>query len=522
MHDPVLAREALDALPAHLRESHLVSPDLAPVPARGRTWSTYNFAALWISMAHCIPTYMLAGGLIASGMSWLQALVTIGLGNVIVLVPILLNAHPGTKYGIPFPVLARASFGTAGAQIPALARAFVACGWFGINTVIGGEALRTFVTTFWPGYDALGGGFAFFGLPFPNLVCFLAFWGLNMWVVLRGMEAVRVFENWAAPVVLVLAALLLGWMTSEAGGLGPLFDRPSRYPTLAEFWPVFVPALTGMVGFWATLSLNIPDFTRFGASQRAQLLGQTLGLPTTMIGFSLMAVVITSASAVVLPGVDPSTLWDPQVVLGHLTRDVAPPGRDAPIIASAGLRAVVAVVAMLGVVIATVSVNVAANVVSPANDFANIAPKKISFERGALITGLLGIACLPWKLLANPKTYIDGWLIGYSALLGPIAGILIADYFFLRKTQLDVAALYDPAGPMRGTNKAAVGALLIAVLLHLPGFLRGIGLRSGELDVFDAMYPYAWFTGTAVAAVLYVALSRVLGAPRAVAAVEAR
>lgn len=507
MHDPQLAKEAIAALPPEVRDSPLVSPDLAPVPPRGRTWSTYNFAALWISMAHCIPTYMLAGGLIASGMSWGQALFTIGLGNLIVLVPILLNAHPGTRYGIPFPVLARAAFGTTGAQIPALARAFVACGWFGINTVIGGEALKTFVSTFWPGFAELGGP-ALFGLPFPSLVTFLAFWALNMLVVLRGMEAVRVFENWAAPLVLVLAGALLAWVVVEAGGLGPLFDHPSKYPTLGEFWPVFVPSLTAMVGFWATLSLNIPDFTRFGRGQREQMLGQALGLPTTMIGFSFMALVITSASGAILSGVPIAELWDPQRVLGFLTSSTPPPGHDAPMIGSAAVRAGVAVIAMLGVVIATISVNVAANVVSPANDFANVAPRAISFERGAVVTGLLGIACLPWKLLENADTYINGWLVGYSALLGPIAGILIADYFLLRGRELDVVALYDDQGAHAGVNPVAVGALVLGVIPNLPGFLRGIGLRTGDPGFFDHIYPYAWFTGTLLAAAVYLAGSK--------------
>ncbi|MBZ0115436.1 MAG: cytosine permease, partial [Sandaracinaceae bacterium] len=317
MHDPTLVKEALAELPADIAKSPLFNGDLAPVPASRRTWTTYNFAALWISMAHCIPTYMLAGGLIAVGMNWWQALLTIGLGNLIVLVPILLNAHPGTRYGIPFPVLARSSFGTIGANVPAILRAIVACGWFGIQTYIGGEAVKTFVIAAWPGFATLGGDTSLLGLSVSSAITFLVFWGLNVLIIYRGMNAVRVFENWAAPIVLVLALVLLAWVIVKADGLGPMLSRPSRFESAGDFWRVFVPSLTGMIGFWATLSLNIPDFTRFGRGQREQMLGQVLGLPTTMIAFSAIGVLVTSASQAILRDVPVEQLWDPVVILSH-------------------------------------------------------------------------------------------------------------------------------------------------------------------------------------------------------------
>ncbi|MBI5609935.1 MAG: NCS1 family nucleobase:cation symporter-1 [Deltaproteobacteria bacterium] len=508
MHDPTLAAEALAELPADIAHSPLFNPDLAPVPQRRRVWTTYNYAALWISMAHCIPTYTLAGGLIAAGMNWWQALLTIGLGNLIVLVPILLNAHPGTKYGIPFPVLARASFGTAGANIPAIIRALVACGWFGINTYIGGEAIKTFLGTFWPGYLTLGGDFAIAGLGLPSAITFLIFWGMNIFIIYKGMNAVRIFENWAAPIVLVLAAGLLWWVVGRAGGTGPLLDQPSKFKDLGEFWPVFVPSLTAMVGFWATLSLNIPDFTRYGKGQREQMLGQALGLPTTMIAFSAMALVITSASAAVLTGADLKDLWQPEFLLGQMTSATPPKGMSAPLIADAAVRAVVAVVAVFGIVVATLSVNIAANVVSPANDFANLAPKKISFETGGLITGILGILCMPWKLMQDPATYLGGWLGGVSALLGPVAGVLIADYFLIRKTELDVPDLYRTTGRYGHYNRAAIVALALGIAPNLPGFLKGIHVIQGEPGLWDNLYIYAWFTGTGIAALVYWLLQR--------------
>jgi len=504
MHGSPTLDEALEGLPPDLRHSPLFSADLAPVPQRRRNWTTYNFAALWISMAHCIPTYMLAGGLIAVGMNWWQALLTIGLGNVIVLLPILANAHPGTKYGIPFPVLARASFGTSGANVPAVLRAIVACGWFGIQTFIGGEAVKTFIEAVWPAYAQLGGGAALFGLSLPSAITFLAFWGLNIYIIYRGMNAVRVFENWAAPIVLVFAAALLYWVVSRAGGVGPMLTQPSKFSTFGEFWRVFVPSLTGMIGFWATLSLNIPDFTRYGRGQREQMLGQALGLPTTMIAFSAMGVVITSASMAILKGADASKLWDPVFLLSQLTSATAPAGLPAPLIESAGLRTLVAVVALFGVGVATVSVNIAANVVSPANDFANLAPRRISFQTGGLITGVIGILLMPWKLLASADAYIFNWLIGYSALLGPIAGIMIADYFALRRRNLDVPDLYRPNGRYAGTNWVAIVALAVGVAPNLPGFLSSAKIVTGLPAFFDTIYPYAWFSGFAIAAGIYL------------------
>ncbi|MFZ5446477.1 MAG: NCS1 family nucleobase:cation symporter-1 [Myxococcota bacterium] len=510
MHDPALAQEALASLPPDVADSPLFNADLAPVPPARRDWTTYNFAALWISMAHCIPTYMMAGGLVAVGMNWWQALLTIALGNVIVLVPILLNAHPGTKYGIPFPVLARASFGTKGANVPAVLRAIVACGWFGIQTFIGGEAVKTFVEALWPGYAHLGGGASFLGLSLPSALTFLAFWALNIVIILKGMNAVKVFENWAAPLVLVMAAVLLVWAVGRAGGVGPMLEQPSRFATFGEFWKVFVPSLTGMVGFWATLSLNIPDFTRFGRGQREQMLGQTLGLPTTMLAFSAMGVVITSAAQAILKNVDVSKLWDPVFILAQLTSATPPAGLDAPLLASAGTRLVVAVISLLGVGIATISVNIAANVVSPANDFANLAPRLISFKTGGVITGVLGILMLPWRFLASADTYIFNWLIGYSALLGPIAGIMIVDYWVLRRRELDVADLYRPHGRYAGFNVMALVALGVGVLPNVPGFLKSAGFLTGEKNFFDELYVYAWFVGVALAGAVYFGLMRAL------------
>ncbi len=508
MHDPELTREALAELPPDIATSPLFNGDLAPVPKSRRTWTTYSFAALWVGMAHCIPTYLLAGGLVAQGMNWWQALLTIGLGNLIVLIPILLNAHPGTRYGIPFPVLARASFGTTGANVPAVLRAVVACGWFGIQTYIGGEAMRTFLVTAWPDFASLGGDATVLGLAIPSLITFAVFWLLNIGIILYGMNAIRHFENWSAPIIMAMAVWLMVWIVSRAGGIGPLLDRPSSFADTAAFWKVFVPSLTGMIGFWATLSLNIPDFTRFGRGQREQMLGQTIGLPTTMVAFSAMAVVITSAAELLLKGADPKTLWDPVAVLSQITSSTPPAGLSEPVLASTGARVIVAVLALLGVSVATISTNIAANVVSPANDFANLAPRLVSFKTGGVITGVLGVVIMPWKLLSSAETYIFDWLVGYSALLGPIAGIMIADYWIVRRRELDVPDLYRPRGRYAGINGVAIAALCMGIAPNIVGFLRSVKVLGGGPDLWDAVYPYAWFIGFAVAALAYLAGAR--------------
>src|SRR5262245_24052473 len=377
-------------------------------------------------MAHCIPTYMLASGLMASGMNWWQALITILLGNTIVLVPILLNSHPGTKYGIPFPVFARAAYGMFGSNLPALLRALVACGWFGIQAWIGGEALHTFFSSLLPSWPTLlGPGFG--GHTTTEWLSFLLFWGMNIFIIYRGMDLLREVENWAAPFVLVMTAVLLWWAIDKANGVGPLLHQPGKLNSFAEFFPVFIPSLTGMIGYWATLSLNMPDFTRFGRSQREQVVGQVVALPTTMSVFAGMGVLITSATVIIYG----EAIWDPIQLVGRFR---------APVVVA---------ISMFTAVVATLAVNIAANVVSPANDFANAFPRLIQFKTGGLITGILGMVMQPWRLLADPSGYIFVWLLGYSGGLGSIAGVLIADYWVVRKKELRLADLYLPDGAYR-------------------------------------------------------------------------
>ena len=477
----------------------LVNDDIRPVTLAERRWSVLNMAALWVGMVVCVPTYMLAAGLIDQGMSWSQAVLTVMLGNVIVLVPMVLNGHPGTKYGVPFPVLARASFGIHGAHIPALLRALVACGWFGIQTWVGGAAIYQLVNALASG-GLVSEPLPVLGINPAQALSFLAFWALQLAIFHRGVESIRVLETWAAPFLLLMGLALLGWAVVQAGGFGEMLSTPSQFepggPREGQFLAVFLPSLTAMVGFWATLSLNIPDFTRYARSQRDQILGQALGLPTTMTLFAFIGVAVTSATTVIYG----EAIWDPTVLLGRMGGGVT------------------VVISLFALSVATLSTNIAANVVSPANALINLAPRRIDFRIGGYVTAGLGIAIFPWKLLESTGGYIFTWLIGYSALLGPIGGILIADYFLLRRTRYDLQGLYRKDGPywfVGGFNPVAIVALVLAVLPNIPGFLHAAGALDEVAPLFDDIYAYAWFVGFGIAATVYLVGMRLTGHRRA-------
>ena len=453
------------------KDSSLINDDLAPTTLAHRTWGTYNYIALWFSMSMEITTYQLASSLIAKGMDWKQALGTVLMGNLIVLIPMLLNAHAGAKYGIPFPVFIRAPFGVRGANIPAIMRALVACGWFGIQSWIGGQAIHSLLVVVWPSIAKVD---------WALWACFLGFWLLNMIVVWRGVESIRFLQGFAAPFMFIMAAALLIWVRIKAGSFGSMLSTPSKFQSWHNFLPVFFPTLTGMVGYWATLALNIPDFTRYSKSQGAQIVGQGFGLPVAMTLYTFVGIAVTSAS-VVLFG---EPIWNPITLLGRFHQPF------------------VAFLAMIAILVATLNVNIAANVVSPSNDFSNLYPRLISYRTGGMITGFLGLAIRPWKLMATPDAYIFGWLGGYAGLMGPIAGIMICDYFFIRRTKLSLFSLYHREGIYhysKGINPRAVAALVIGVVVAL------VGLFVPSLHF---LYDYSWFVGLFLSGIIYAALMR--------------
>ncbi len=475
-------------------ESEFSNRDMEPVPLSARKWGAWDVAALWISMSACIPTYMLASSLISEGMNWWQAVLTIFLGNTIVLIPMVLNAHAGTRYGIPFPVYCRASFGLRGANVPALLRALVACGWFGIQTWIGGAAIYKILAIYAPAWQNLP-KLAGIGINAAELTCFLVFWSINMIVIYRGIESIRLLLNIKAPLLIILGLALLAWAYQQAHGFGPMLSQPSKFdpggPKDGQFWTFFFPALTGMIGFWATLSLNIPDFSRYAYSQRDQIVGQAVGLPLTMGLYSFIGVAVTSATVVIYG----ETIWDPVDLRARFRNPI------------------VLTVAMLSLCLATLATNLAANVVGPANDFSHLWPKRISFRAGGFITGILGIVIQPWKLIADPSGYIFKWLVAYSSLLGAVGGVLIADYFVLRKTRLDLKGLYHKNGPYwytAGFNPWAQIALAAGIAPCVPGFIGTIGLAH-VAPFWLTMYNYAWFFSFGVSSVAYIALMKIFG-----------
>jgi NCS1 family nucleobase:cation symporter-1 len=506
--------DGIQELTTDLSGSPYYSHDMAPVPRAERRWGMKDIAVLWISMSACIPTYMLASGLIGQGMNWWQAVLTIFLGNVIVLVPMVLNAHAGTKYGIPFPVYCRAAFGIRGANVPALLRALVACGWFGIQTWIGGAAIYAILAEFIPQLKNLA-PIPDLGINAAQLGCFLLFWLINMAVIYKGIESIRILLNVKAPLLIGLGLVLLAWAYFAAGGFGDMLSRPSQFapsqPKEGQFWSFFILALTGNVSFWATLALNIPDFSRYARSQRDQVAGQIIGLPTTMGLYSFIGVAVTSAAFVIykdLPEDAKEKLWDPIFLLTQFKNPV------------------VLVIAMVSLVLATLATNIAANVVSPANDFAHLWPQRISFRIGGLITGVIGILIQPWRILENASVYIDKWLVGYSLLLGAVGGVLIADYIFIRKTQLDQAGLYRKSGPYwyaAGFNWVAMIALSLGIVICVPGFLSTLGFVALQSDlkapphlhripdVFGTIYTFAWFASFGLSFVSYLIMMPLLG-----------
>ncbi|HEV2914568.1 MAG TPA: NCS1 family nucleobase:cation symporter-1 [Pyrinomonadaceae bacterium] len=491
--DIAVTQRDFEELSRDVSASPLWNRDLAPTTIRERTWSTWNIAALWIGMSVVITTYTLAGGFIEAGMTWYEAMLTILLGNTIVLIPMILNAHAGTKYGVSFPVLCRAAFGTRGANIPAVLRAVVACGWFGIQTWIGGTALDALFGAMSGGWNNLFNGAAVLNVPVHTWIAFFVFWAIEVFIILKGVEGIKYLETWSAPLLLGGGAALLAWASWRAGGLGRVLTESSALQKQHnDFWAIFPGSLTASVGYWATLSLNIPDFTRYAKSQKSQMIGQALGLPLTMTAFAFIGVAVTSATLLIY--------------------GVAIPN---PVDLMARFDSIAVILFATAVIFAAqLTTNMAANVVSPSNDFSNLNPKRISYVTGGLITALIGVVMMPWKLMETMGAYIFTWLIGYSGLMGAIAGILICDYWVLRRQRLDLVSLFDPDGRysyLKGFNWRAIAALVLAILPVVPGFLRAAATPnfSGRMpnpNFFDTLYTYAWFVTFALGFILYYAL----------------
>ncbi|MFC6623164.1 NCS1 family nucleobase:cation symporter-1 [Novosphingobium panipatense] len=467
----------------------LVNADLAPTTKSQRTWRWNHFASLWIGVVVCIPAYMVAGGLADQGFSPLQAILLVFLGNAIVVVPVLLLSHPGTRYGIPFAILARAAFGVRGAALPAMARALVGCGWFGIQTWIGGNAALTLMSLVL-GHKLDANPLPILGISLPQLLAFLGFWAIQLLFVAKGMSAVRRLETWTAPIKIVACVALLWWAMSHLGGVGTLLSEPSQFVPggrlEGQFWKVFWPSLTAMIGFWTTLALSSSDFTRFAASQKDQIVGQALGLPVPMALLAIVSVITTSATVLIYG----KALWDPIALAGNFT-------------------GITVLVCLLVISIDTVCANTAANLVGPAYDFSSLAPRRIGRREGAYLTAFIGMIIMPWKLVADSNGFIFVWLVGYSSLLGPIAGVIIAEYWFVSRRKLAVDDLYVRGGSYEyrgGWNPVALLALACGALPNLPGFLFAVGpaVFPDPGGFLRELYSHGWLFGVLMAGSVYV------------------
>jgi len=472
-------------------ESGLTNADLAPVSAPHRTWRWWHFAALWLGMVIAVPAYMLPASMLEQGMSALQAVGIVLLGNMVVLVPILLIGHAGSRYGVPFAVLVRSSFGVEGAKLPALARALVACGWYGIQTWIGGGAMLA-LTGIVVGHDLKGPAVPILGIGLGQLIAFAIFWLAQLFFVAKGLNAIRRFETWTAPLKVLVCIALVWWALRTAGGLGPIMATPSAFVAGGAkqglFWKTFWPIFTAMAGYWGALALNIPDFTRFSRTQADQVIGQAVGLPGPMALLALVSVIVTSATVIIYG----KAIWDPVALSGDI-------------------GGVGVMIGLVIITIDTVSVNIAANLVGPAYDFSALWPRRISYRTGGYITATLGALIMPWKLLETTQGYIFVWLTGYGALLGPIAGIMIADYWVVRRARLIVDDLYAAHGAYAyrgGWNPKALIAFALPILVNLPGFLHSAAPASFRVfgPLWTGLYDYAWFIGVGLAFAIYTFL----------------
>lgn len=468
--------------------SSLWNKDLDPIAIKSRNWTTFNVATLWMGISICIPTYMLGSGLIDSGMNWWQATLTVFLGNMIVICPMVLIGHAGTKYGISFPVLLRAPFGTEGARAASLLRAFVACGWFGILSWIGSNAVYQLLLTVFPSFACTRYLGDFIGLNVAQLVCFLLFCVSQMVIVHNGTDAIRRLSNFAAPLLVMTGILLLGWAWVKTQSFSKMLEASYslKGATSVSVWKIFWPGLTSIVGFWSALVLNIPDFTRFVRSQKDQALGQLIGLPPTVTFYAFIGIAVTSATIIIFG----KPIWDPVILLGEFKNPV------------------IIFIATFSIALATICCNIMANVISPANAFSNLLPSKISFRTGCYITGIIGVLIAPWKLIADPQGYIFRWLLAYSALLGSIGGIVLCDYYVLRRTNLNLYDLFVHKGNYtytKGWNLLAYVTFFLSIIPNIPGFLVKVGV-VGEgtfASWVTSLYDYAWFISFGLAFIIY-------------------
>lgn len=492
--------ELTDAAKAELSSSKYYNEDLAPTSVSQRNWTTYNISMLWVGMAICIPSMSLASGLIGMGVSPWLSIINVALGNIIVLIPIQLNSQIGTKYGIPFPLFARLTFGGKGAQIPAILRAITACGWTSVQAWVGGGAVAAIIGCVIPSFADAGwtvglpswGGMQTVAMgQFIGYVIFMLFIG---WVAYKGMDQIKWIQNIGGPLLIIIMIALLVWATTYAGSEGYSFgdvinsgNNDALIEAAGGFALVYLGGLMGNIAFWATMALNIPDFSRYARSQKDQFRGQLYGMPLPMAFCAFVGAFFARATELV----DGTAMFDPTAVFYHLNNKL------------------IILIAALGVAAATVTTCVAANVVAPANGFSNINPKKISYKKGVVITMLIAFFVLQaWWIYGSGGAYFT-WMNAYGTILAPIAAIFIADYFVCKNRQIEIAALFKGENGRYwysgGFNQAAIIAWIVAFIIPLLAYFNISG-GLGTIIAYINSVNYLW--SFIIGFVLYVILMK--------------
>jgi len=479
--------ELTDAARAELVSSKYYNEDLEPSSVSQRTWTTYNITALWVGMCICIPSLSLASAAIALGLSPWLAIFNVVLGNVIVLIPIQLNSHAGTKYGIPFPVFARMTFGATGAHVPSVMRGLVACGWVSVQSWVGGGAFAALlgtgiyffrdntITIGLPGNDAVVVG---------QLIGFIIFMLFVAWVAYNGFENIKWVQNIGSPILVAVMILLLAWSIALVVNAGYAVGDVMKQGV------DFAACLTGNIAFWATMALNIPDFSRYAKSQKVQFRGQLYGVPIPMFAMAFIGAYFAQATKLVMG----EALFDPTNVFYYVDNKL------------------VIIVSAIGVVLATLTTTVAANVVAPANGFSNLSPQRISYRKGVITACIIATFVFqPWWIFGSGAAYIFTWMNNYGMILAPIAAIFVADYYICKQRRLDVAALY--AGDKgrywynNGINWAAIIAWIAAFILPLLGNTVWL-YDGGTPSLMDYISANGYIFSFVVGMVVYVLLMK--------------
>ena len=460
----------------------LYNHDLAPTAPEGRTWGVFSLFAMWMSDVHSVGGYTFAASLFFLGLTGWQVLIAMTVGIVAVYFLMNLIGRPSLRYGIPFPVVARIAFGVMGANLAAITRGVVGIVWYGVQTYFASKAVQVLVLTLAPSAGALTHN-SILGLFTLGWLSFLFMWFFQLVIFLSGMERIRRFIDFCGPVVYVVMFALAAWMLWQTGfsSLSLQLSPPAASP--AATIGVMANAAMLIVAYFAALLLNFGDFARFGKSEAAMKRGNFLGLPVNFLVFSIITVIVTAGTLKVFG----QAIMDPVRIVERIGNPV------------------VVIIGSVTFIVATMGINIVANFVSPAYDIANLYPEKIDFRLGGLITSILSVLVCPWMFVASPQA-ITLFVSIFGSVLGPMFGIMIADYYLVKRQTIVVEDLYTlaPEGSFHydgGWNRRALVALAVSGFLSIG--LSLLGAYKVILNVGD----WGWLIGAGSGALVYRALA---------------